>query len=121
MHGPKLKKVENIPHTKFPSDRALKYRLKKYGITERQLFAMYDEQEGLCAICEGSLGRYHIDHDHKTGEIRSLLCLFCNRYVVGRHRNASLLAAAAKYLEGPFTGWFVPIRVKKHKRKRRKG
>ena len=62
--------------------------------------------------------RLCVDHDHKTGEIRSLLCVFCNRYVVGRHRTPDLLAAAAKYLEGPFTGWFVPVKKKKRRRRR---
>lgn len=40
------------------------------------------EQVGLCAICEVPVSvvskRYHLDHDHDTGEIRGVLCHGCN-------------------------------------------
>lgn len=38
------------------------------------------EQKGKCGIC-GIVGgdkRFHMDHDHKTQEIRGLLCFSCN-------------------------------------------
>jgi hypothetical protein len=39
------------------------------------------EQGGLCKICHVALGgdiRACLDHDHRTGVIRSVLCLNCN-------------------------------------------
>jgi hypothetical protein len=48
---------------------------------------MYEEQEGLCALCgkaeiattrEGNLKRLGVDHNHITGRVRGLLCTNCN-------------------------------------------
>jgi Recombination endonuclease VII len=42
-----------------------------------------------CAICNkpGSAfkKKLAVDHAHKSGRIRGLLCFYCNRYVLGRH------------------------------------
>lgn len=49
---------------------------------EKRLFTydmLYYEQKGLCAACgKGSRQALHLDHDHKTGKIRGLLCMNCN-------------------------------------------
>jgi len=39
------------------------------------------EQGGVCAICGNppKTRRLSIDHDHKTGAVRGLLCFQCNR------------------------------------------
>lgn len=60
-----------------------------------------------------------VDHDHKTGEIRGLLCTWCNRYIVGKHTDGELLRKIAKYVEQG-TGWFVPPAFLKGRKKRRK-
>jgi hypothetical protein len=41
---------------------------------------LYEQQGGKCAICKKPPGtrRFHLDHNHKTGEIRGLLCFSCN-------------------------------------------
>lgn len=97
------------------------YLRRTYGITERQFKEIIERQRGCCPICgwlfELIPGTPHVDHDHKTGEIRGVLCAYDNHRVVGRHRDPELLRRAARYLDGPFTGWFVP---KKKKRRRRK-
>jgi hypothetical protein len=52
-----------------------------YGITLEGFEAMLESQGGACAICAGppmGKGTYHVDHCHKTGEIRGLLCHKCN-------------------------------------------
>lgn len=90
-----------------------------YGITLNQYAELLERQEGGCALCtkrpseEGQ--SLAIDHDHSTGEIRGLLCRYCNHRVIGRHRDANLLRRMAEYVEN-HTGWFVP---KKKKRKQR--
>ena len=63
-----------------------KYNLPtKYGITEEQYDKMLTDQLTKCDCCGIMLvdgGDYKkrpvVDHNHKTGEVRSLLCHKCN-------------------------------------------
>ena len=50
----------------------------KYGLAPEDVDRMMAAQNGKCAICERVLTRPHIDHCHKTGAVRGLLCLPCN-------------------------------------------
>ena len=68
----------------------------------------YDEllalQRGVCALCgnppkEGGR-RLNIDHDHKTLELRGLLCHVCNR-MLGERGSPEWHRRAAQYLEEP--------------------
>ncbi len=54
--------------------------MKTYGITKVQMDDMQLQQGGMCKICEDQLrpGRIHLDHDHKSGVIRGVLCQKCN-------------------------------------------
>ncbi len=56
--------------------------IKRYNLTIEQKDAMFEAQGRTCACCgspdpRGKRG-WHIDHCHKTGEVRGLLCLYCN-------------------------------------------
>jgi hypothetical protein len=70
-----------------------------YGISPDEYRKMWAFQRGHCAI-SGCQNRIRdVDHNHKTGKTRALLCGFCNR-ALGLFRNSpSLLRNAAKYLE----------------------
>ena len=97
------------------------YLLKTYGITEANYKALLKKQNGKCAIClrPSKPGKnLHVDHDHQSQEIVGLLCWLCNHKFIGRRRNPVLYEAAAKYLRQG-TGWFVPPKKNKKKRKRR--
>lgn len=60
-----------------------------YGITLEEYEAMLRQQGGVCAICKQPETYLHprwktpnnlvVDHNHKTGKIRALLCQHCNR------------------------------------------
>ena len=54
----------------------------KYGIRKIDWVILYSKQEGKCGICrEVELtqgGKTVVDHDHKTGKVRGLLCFKCN-------------------------------------------
>lgn len=55
-----------------------------YGITLEQYEKMFEEQNGVCAICKQPEinRRLSIDHRHSDGIVRALLCTKCN-YLVG--------------------------------------
>lgn len=92
--------------------------LRVYGITRDQYQSL---DLGHCPICLRDWSddvRPCVDHDHVSGEVRGLLCIFCNRYRVGRLRDASLVQRIADYLSGPFRGWIVPKKKKVRRRNR---
>lgn len=53
---------------------------------ERQKLS--DAQGACCAICKKPESnfkkRLHVDHSHRSGRVRGLLCFFCNKFLVGR-------------------------------------
>lgn len=69
--------------------QARKDRLKKhYGLTLQQYEDILKSQNGVCAICHAPPKKFSlpVDHDHKTGKIRSLLCIPCN-VLLGRAKD----------------------------------
>jgi len=77
---------------------------RRYGITRDDYNRMLEEQGDSCAICKTmEVGRnhthFHVDHDHKTGKIRGLLCDLCNRGLGYFKDDPFLLGKAIKYLE----------------------
>lgn len=83
------------PHTK------LGYHIKRYGINLVQYDKMLSEQAGLCAICGKTNGnkRLAVDHDHKTGQVRGLLCTTCNHMLGQADDNIIILEKGIKYLQ----------------------
>ena len=57
-----------------------KHLKNTYDLTVEQFNQMYTNQNGCCVVCETPSGTKYlcVDHDHKTGKIRGLLCTFCN-------------------------------------------
>lgn len=79
--------------------------LKTYGITAEQYASLLRYQGGKCFICQRATGkrrRLSVDHDHKTGRVRGLLCNPCNRDVLGHLRDSvAALERAVMYLKHP--------------------
>ena len=69
-----------------------------YGITLADYEAMFARQGGACAICKRTGMPLCVDHCHRTGEVRGLLCRRCNRASGFYEDNPDLLLAAAAYL-----------------------
>ena len=84
------------------------YLRKKYGLSLAQFEKMLELQKGLCGICQRFLPgqrRMFPDHDHKTGQVRGILCWTCNFRVLGRGlEKPELHEAAARYLRSTFDG-----------------
>lgn len=95
------------------------YLKRTYGITQ----AMYDGlglfQSGRCWGCRRATGaskRLAVDHDHRTGEVRMLLCMTCNR-LIGHFRDDPVAlvrlglalvdppSRLAWHRAGPLPGW----------------
>lgn len=70
----------------------------KYGITLDDVSLMKAKQGYCCAICFDSLNPPYIDHNHRSGKIRGLLCRVCN-VGLGHFRDSkALLHNAITYL-----------------------
>jgi hypothetical protein len=87
------------------ADDARRYR--EYGLSVTGYQNLLAQQNGVCAICREPDRDLCVDHDHKTGRVRSLLCNGCNS-AIGFLRESPLLArAAATYLEQQLTKEFT--------------
>ncbi len=99
-----------------------KRKLRDFGLTADDYNKMLKTQKGLCAICgqpetmlincsnkEKRIRPLSIDHDHKTGETRGLLCNKCNQGIARFDENIEYFANAISYIEkhkkvGQFAG-----------------
>jgi hypothetical protein len=81
--------------------------LKRHGMTPVEYAALKTLQGGVCAICGASQGRatfrgrakdLAVDHDHKTGHIRGLLCDGCNIGLGLFNEDSERLLKAARYV-----------------------
>jgi hypothetical protein len=88
---------------KEAASRAVRrHRLKTlFDLTPEEYEIMLAAQGGVCAICTRppKTKRLAVDHNHKTGEVRGLLCARCNQ-ILG-NRAVVWLHAAIVYLENP--------------------
>lgn len=76
----------------------------RHGITADDYDTMLVNQGGVCAICGTDQPggrrseRFHVDHDHETGEVRGLLCNECNQGLGKFQDSVEMLRAAIQYL-----------------------
>ena len=62
--------------------------------------ALKESQGGACAMCGVVPGRLFVDHDHKTGAVRGMLCPGCNG-ALGHYEKPGWWALATAYLARP--------------------
>ena len=82
---------------------------RTYNIGQADYDQMLVEQKYCCAICGTSdpkNGRsrskakyFDIDHDHKTGKVRGLLCKSCNTAIGQMQESPAILRKAIAYLD----------------------
>ena len=78
---------------------------RQYGISMQQFDKLLEFQKHGCAICSKPITklsrRMNIDHDHKTGQVRGLLCSGCNTGLGHLGDDIQGLKRALEYLENP--------------------
>lgn len=80
-----------------------KWLKKLYGITPEQFDALWRKQRRRCAICRAKVTdknkrAFDVDHNHKTGKVRGILCSRCNRGLGAFLDSPRLLNKAVQYL-----------------------
>ena len=80
-------------------DKVLDQRYKRrYGISYAEYKAMLSKQKNKCLICNTE-DILVVDHNHKTGEVRGLLCHGCNCAIGLLRDDPSVLQSAITYLK----------------------
>ena len=81
--------------------------MREYGITIEQYKEMSEKQNGLCAIChkpetqerKGIKYSLAVDHCHRTGKVRGLLCFKCNSAMGSFEKRDIPVSNIEEYLE----------------------
>lgn len=84
-----------------PSKQEVYARKTNYGITDPEFQSLLIAQKDVCAICGGPpVGRKNlsVDHCHKSGKVRALLCGHCNTGLGSFKDDKELLLKAHAYL-----------------------
>jgi DNA-directed RNA polymerase subunit RPC12/RpoP len=100
---------ESVKRARFSNPERIKsYKLKStYGIGLEEVTTLLESQEYKCVICQRKLSikvkskdlRAYVDHDHKTGVVRGVLCVHCNSLIGYSRENKTVLLAAIDYLK----------------------
>jgi len=87
------------------------HRLQQYGLSEQKWLLLFVRQRGRCAVCSEPFAsdnrRIHVDHCHRSGKVRGLLCVGCNTVTIAgidRAINAGFLERAINYVVENTTG-----------------
>lgn len=81
-----------------PARRLAIRRKYLYGVDTAMVQARLNAQDGLCKICLVSPAT-HLDHNHATGLVRSLLCGECNRALGLMREDRNRILRMVRYLE----------------------
>ena len=93
----RYERVKNDPdYIKKRKAAQIKYL---YGISFEDYTAMTSEQNNCCGLCGCPSNRLVVDHCHKTGRVRKLLCFSCNNLIGLAKDDPDLLRRAATYVE----------------------
>lgn len=97
-HPERAKAISHRSYHRHPDIYRLRTILRSKRLTLDQYHSMFENQDFLCFLCRRDT-KLHVDHDHKTGRNRRLLCRQCNTGLGSLQDNPALLRAAAAYVE----------------------
>lgn len=97
---------------------------RAYGISLEEYEQLLAYQGGACALCKRPASdfkkRLAVEHDHKTGAIRSLACFRCNKLMIGKLTLDDARRLIAYFEAPPADAFFNGKRLVPEKLKRRK-
>jgi hypothetical protein len=70
---------------------------RRYGLGQVDIDQILAGQNGTCAVC-GRPDPGHVDHDHKSGRVRGMLCFNCNQALGNVRDNLQVIYGLATYL-----------------------
>jgi len=94
-------KARDRSHPAIKRDQHLR---RRYGITIQEYTEILEAQGNCCATCGakepgGRWKSFAVDHDHKTGKVRGMLCKSCNIALGEVDDNLQTLHAMVEYLK----------------------
>lgn len=109
MTSEELERYRGYDRARSPRQNADSWFRYRYGLTVDQIDTMIEEQYGLCAICNrpetkvdprtGKVRRLCVDHDHRTGLPRRMLCQRCNWVLAHVDDDIEMLEKFVSYLK----------------------
>ena len=79
-----------------------RYTVKRYGLTPEAYAILLEAQLHKCALCKKPTrelkSKLCVDHDHRTGRVRGLLCRPCNLWLMHDRDTVEALQNAIDYL-----------------------
>jgi hypothetical protein len=98
----KIHRKRTKPGKPLSTEQGRKKSLKKrFNMTLEQYDSMSRQQEDVCAVCGGvnkDGRRLCVDHSHKTGKVRGLLCTVCN-WRLGIIEDEGMMQSLCSYLK----------------------
>lgn len=94
---------DNLERYRAQGKRSSKIqRLKRYNLTESEYHDLLTQQNNVCAICKNDKKHkndWHVDHCHKTGKVRGVLCHHCNNALGQAKESIERLYLMIEYLK----------------------
>jgi hypothetical protein len=99
--------ADNAAHVR--RQQRVRHLRHKYGLTPDAYDELHQAQGGRCAVCGREESTRHpgtgetfslaVDHDHRTGRLRGLLCRHCNLALGYVGDSVETLEALVRYLK----------------------
>ena len=94
----RIREAQKLYDATHTQQRQAAHFKRKYGLSVESVEQLSVAQGGACAVC-GEKTKLSVDHSHKDGHVRGLLCIKCNTGIGMLKDDPEVLRKAATYLE----------------------
>lgn len=92
-----------------------KHILDTYALTSEEYWKIYEAQGGVCYMCRRAKGtgrrKLSVDHCHKTGLVRGLICSVDNKYLGHARDQIEHFERCIEYLKDPPAVAVIGVRI----------